>query len=347
MIQRSIAFRVIVAAAGIAFVALVAAAIAIYRDPSVALPAAPEAIGIPGILFIIISSIVVGRKARIYTIDFAASQSKPERFKAAVKSLGGLPLSSLILFMLCIGVYIVVLSLLGNAMGLRQTGRAPFFLFLISTGMLDAAFIFILADGMVSRFLMQQRLVRYPVDLREGRQQRKNFIIPTFMSLMTFLFAISVALFVIDALEKGNGSIPVLTLIAAVGASFAFFAISVLLNSMWTANTGLIYRSVIDQLEHLSAAEKDLRGRISIISVDELGSISGMVNSFCSSLSGSVAELKSAQATLNSLGEELRKTADDSAGAVAQISSNVGWVREDSISIGQRRRIVERGRADR
>lgn len=194
--------------------------------------------------------------------------------------------------------------------------------------MLDAAFLFILADRLVSKFLLDLRLARYPIDLREARQQRKNFIIPTFMSLMTFLFAISVALFVITSIEKGQGSIAQVALIAAIGASFAFFAISVLLVSMWTANTGMIYRSVIAQLEQLSAAEKDLRGRISIISVDELGSISGMVNSFCNSLSGSMAELRAAQGKLNGLGEELRKTADDSAGAVAQISSNVGRVRE-------------------
>ncbi len=327
MIRRSVTFRLIVAVAGLAFVALVAMAILIFHDSGAAAPDA-FAMAVPAILFVALSSFVVGRRAKIYRLDFASSQSKPERFKAAVRSLGDVPLSSLLLFMAFIVAYIIGLSFLGNAIGLQDKGRAPFFLFLLSTGMLDAAFLFILADRLVSKFLLDLRLARYPIDLREARQQRKNFIIPTFMSLMTFLFAISVALFVITSIEKGQGSIAQVALIAAIGASFAFFAISVLLVSMWTANTGMIYRSVIAQLEQLSAAEKDLRGRISIISVDELGSISGMVNSFCNSLSGSMAELRAAQGKLNGLGEELRKTADDSAGAVAQISSNVGRVRE-------------------
>jgi methyl-accepting chemotaxis protein len=328
MARRTVTFRLIVAVSGIAFVAIVALAIAVFRDPGAAAPLAWEAIWIAGPIFILSSSIVVGRKSGIYSLDFVASQEKPERYKAALTTLGAVPLSSLSIFMGFILAYLLALFLLGGAIGLQAAARLPFFFFLLSTGMLDAAFMFILSDRQVSGFLSDLHLVRYPIDLRESRQQRKNFIIPTFMSLMTFLFAVSVALFVIGSFEKGQGSIASGALIAAVGASCAFFAISVLLVALWTANTGLIYKSVMAQLEQLSAAEKDLRGRISIISIDELGSVSGMVNAFCFALSTSVAGLKSAQGSLSGLGEELRKTADDSAGAVAQISANVGRARE-------------------
>lgn len=328
MTKRTVTFRIIVAAAGIAFVAIVGLAIAVYRDPSVSLSRALEAVGIAGGLFILASSAVVGGKARIYRLDFVASQAKPERYKAALKALGDVPLSSLSIFMAFIVMYLAALYFFSGAIGLQVAGQAPFFLFLLSTGMLDAAFIFILADRLGSRVLRDMRLVRYPIDLRESRQQRKNFIIPTFMILMTFLFAVAIALLVIGAMEKGNGSIASGALFAAIGVSGAYFAISVLLVTLWTANTGMIYRSVMDQLEQLSAAEKDLRGKISIISIDELGSISGMVNGFCNGLAKSMADIKAAQRKLSDLGEALRKSADDAAGAVVQISSNVRRVRE-------------------
>ena len=328
MVRPPEKFQLIVSAAGIAFVGIVALALAIFRDSSVAASGAFGTAAIPGLVFILASSIVVGRNAKTYRLDFLASQEKPERYKAALKALGDLPLGSLSLFMIFIIAYLAVLFPLSGAIGVQPSGRVPFFLFLLSTGMLDAAFLFILADRTGSKVLLDRRLVRYPIDLRESRQQRKNFIIPTFMSLMTFLFAFSVALLVIGSIQKEGGAIDSGSLVAAIVASCTYFAISILLVAMWTSNTGLIYRSVVTQLEQLSAAEKDLRGRISILSVDELGSISGMVNAFCNSLSASVTDLKAAQARLNGLGDELRKSADDSAGAVVQISAHVGRVRE-------------------
>jgi methyl-accepting chemotaxis protein len=231
--------------------------------------------------------------------------------------VGEAPLKSLILFIMFVFLYLAALFSMSGALGLPATDRLEFFLCLFSVGMLDAAFLFVLADRLVTKALLVERLARYPYDLRETRQQRKNFIIPTFIGLMSFLFALAISRFA-----------PVVVLVA----SCLFIAIIVTLVSMWTANTGLIYRSVIDQLEQLSSAEKDLRGRISICSVDELGSISGMVNGFCEGLASSMAELNAAQGRLSELGESLRGSAEDSAGAVAQISANVERVREKTQS---------------
>ena len=204
MVRPPEKFQLIVSAAGIAFVGIVALALAIFRDSSVAASGAFGTAAIPGLVFILASSIVVGRNAKTYRLDFLASQEKPERYKAALKALGDLPLGSLSLFMIFIIAYLAVLFPLSGAIGVQPSGRVPFFLFLLSTGMLDAAFLFILADRTGSKVLLDRRLVRYPIDLRESRQQRKNFIIPTFMSLMTFLFAFSVALLVIRLDTEGR-----------------------------------------------------------------------------------------------------------------------------------------------
>jgi methyl-accepting chemotaxis protein len=170
--------------------------------------------------------------------------------------------------------------------------------------------------------------VRYPHDFREIRQQRKNFIIPSFMTIMTFIFSFALAIILFGDIARNGGSVPLAAAVSAAVLSAFFLGVVVMLVSIWTQTTALIYRSVIAQLDQLSSAEKDLTRRISICSVDELGSIAGMVNYFCDSLSSSMNGLKSAQRRLSGLGTDLDRNADDTAGAVSQISSSVGLVRE-------------------
>jgi methyl-accepting chemotaxis protein len=325
---KGMGFRSIVFTAGIADVSIAAMILFCFRDrsaPSQLL--LPAALGL-GFLFLLASLLVVGRSARHFRVDFVARQEDHALLKSSLKELGGSPLKSLIVFFLLDVIYLVALFALGDTIGLRKDGRTPLFFSLLSVGMLDAAFVFVLSDKLCTKALLRQGLVRYPYDLRENRQQRKNFIIPTFMSIMTFVFAYSIASLASAGSGGSGGGISAAASYALVGVSLVFFAVIVVLVAIWTSGTALIYRSVIAQLERLSSAEKDLGKRISISSVDELGSISGMVNAFCVGLSESMSELKAAQGRLSDLGEKLRASADDSAGAVAQISANVGRVRE-------------------
>ncbi len=328
MNAKSIRFRGIVAAAAILFIGEVAAAFVFYRAPEVAASRPLSAVLASGLLFLVASSLVVGRSASLFRIDFRALQGDDEAFKSAIEGLGGAPLKSLLLFIAFILAYLCALFALGNSVGLQPTGRLPLFLFVFSLGMLDASFIFVLSDRLCTHSLLDNRLARYPADLRENRQQRKIFIIPTFMSLMSFLFAFAAAFLMLDRSGSAAGGLSVGALVAVFGLSFLFFVIVIILVMLWNKNTGLIYGSVIAQLEQLSSAEKDLTGRISIASVDELGSIAGLVNYFCEQLSASMLNLKAAQGELNELGEDLRKNASDTAGAVTQISSSVERVRE-------------------
>jgi methyl-accepting chemotaxis protein len=328
MNRRAMLFRTIIGVSGLAYVGIVSAAFAIFRDSGVPASQPFAAVAISGILFVVMSSLVIGRSATLYKIDFLERQGDGEAFTSAIKALGGTPLKSLMLFIFFILLYLAALSLMGTAIGLQQTGRLPLFLLVFSLGMLDASFVFVFADKLNSQTLLDRKLSLYPFDLREVRQQRKIFIIPTFMSFMSFIFAFATAFLAINRTGGGAGNLAPGALIAVFGLSFLFFLVLIVLVSIWTNNTGTIYSSVIAQLEHLSSAEKDLTRRISIGSVDELGSIAGMVNLFCDGLSENMASLKSAQTKLNELGEDLRKNAGDTAGAVSQISSSVERVRE-------------------
>jgi methyl-accepting chemotaxis protein len=328
MDAATIRFRTTITSASIIFVAEIAAVFALFRDSSIPLSNILSTVGISGAVFILVSAIIGVRLSKAYNLDSAAFRDDPKALKAVLKAIGDLPLKSLELFLLPIVAYLAALFPLSSSFGLPSGEKLPVFLLLLSAGMLDASFIFVLTDRTSSKTLLQRNLVHYPFDLRETRQIRKNFIIPTFMILMTFIFAVAIAQLLIGSMQKAGGALSSIALAGAVGTSLAFFAVSIILVAMWTANTGLIYRSIIAQLEQLSSAEKDLRGRISILSVDELASISGMVNGFCDGLAKSMSGLKAAQTDLNRLGDELRRTADDTAGAVAQISAHVDKVRE-------------------
>jgi len=328
MKQKSLAFRTILAASGAAYMLLSAATAAFFHDPTSTLLSTLGRSAATGLLFLAASSFIVGLLAKAYRHDFSARSVEPAVHKAALKALGDVPLRSLIVYVALILLYLLLLFSLGPRLGLRAAGHLPIFLFLLATGLLDASFLFVLTDRLGSRALLAHRLVDYPIDLREARQQRKNFIIPAFMTIMTFLFAFAVALLTIEMMGRQGGALSSGSLLAIVALCCGYFVISLALVTAWTSNTALIYRSVISQLELLSSSEKDLRGRISISSVDELGSISGMVNDFCGGLAASISELKKAQQRLSGLGEELVRSAEDAAGTVVQISSNVGRVRE-------------------
>ncbi|HET7838467.1 MAG TPA: methyl-accepting chemotaxis protein [Rectinemataceae bacterium] len=328
MQKRASAFRAIIGAAGFVYVAIVAAALAFFRDPAAAASRPLGVVGLSGILFFAASFLVLGRNAKVYGFDFAQRQHEEEAYGAAITELGGAPLRSLIGFILFMLAWLVGLFAFGQAVGLRDTGRAPLFFFVFSLGMLVAAFVFVITDNLNAKTLLAGTLAAYPRKLREARQQRKIFIIPTFMSFMSFLFAFATAFLVLDRAGGGSENLSIGTFGAVFALAGAYFLVILALVTVWNVNTGLIYKSVIAQLEGLSAAEKDLTARISIGSVDELGSIAGMVNDFCEGLSKSMGSLKLAQMELNVLGEELGRNANDTAGAVAQISASVDRVKQ-------------------
>ncbi len=134
------------------------------------------------------------------------------------------------------------------------------------------------------------------------------------MSLMSLLFAFAA------------GSL--FSVAGVLALSGVFFVAILFLVVVWNSGTALLYRSIISQFEALSSAEKDLTMRIHVGAVDELGTISGMVNAFCVSLAESVSELKSSQAVLNELGSGLSETSAGTADKVSRIAEHVSTVLE-------------------
>ncbi len=327
MRSKSMSFRVILGAASLAYVGAVAASCVFYRAEGVPASQPLRLVLVTGAVLLFACVLIVGRNAKEYSIDFQALGNDIGAIGKGLEKVGATPLKSLAMNLVLASIYLAVIISMNKALGLRQMSMAALFCYLLSMGMLASAFVFVLADRLGTRVLLAQGLANYPHGLRERRQQRKNFIIPTFMTIMTFCFASALSVIIYQDMQA-KGSLSVFIIGAAAVVACAFMGVVITLVSLWTHNTAIVYSSVIAQLDHLSSAEKDLTKRISIGSVDELASISGMVNDFCDGLAQSMKNLKSAQAKLSVLGESLRKSADDSAGAVAQISSNVVRVRE-------------------
>ncbi|PKL24555.1 MAG: hypothetical protein CVV47_08935 [Spirochaetae bacterium HGW-Spirochaetae-3] len=306
-------FRLTVAIASLLMVAASAAAFVYFRDTGVS-PFRPLAVvGASGAVFASLAFLIVGRAARLLSAGIPEGLDEEESLMSSLEAIGNIPLRSLSRFLLIATLFLAGLFFGADGIGLRHGIRGMLFAYMLSIGMVSGAAIFVFSDKLVSQRLLAQRLARYPSVLRVSRQQRKTLIIPSFMSLMSMLFA-----FTSSAIFSG---------ISVVALSALFFAVVLFLVVIWNSGTALLYRSIISQFEVLSSSEKDLTKRIFIGAVDELGTISGMVNAFCVSLGESVSGLKTAQATLNELGAGLSATADETAAKVARIAENVSAVR--------------------
>jgi methyl-accepting chemotaxis protein len=85
-------------------------------------------------------------------------------------------------------------------------------------------------------------------------------------------------------------------------------------------NLSGFYSSIIEQMENLSSEKKDLTRRINVCSVDEIGTVSGMVNIFCEHLGDGILEIKNGQGDLSKVGTQLEEHARDMAVSVVQIA---------------------------
>jgi methyl-accepting chemotaxis protein len=79
-------------------------------------------------------------------------------------------------------------------------------------------------------------------------------------------------------------------------------------------------------MENLSSEKKDLTRRINVCSVDEIGTVSGMVNAFCEHLGEGIHEIKSGQGDLSKVGTQLEENARDMAVSVVQIADAANQV---------------------
>ncbi|MDR2964174.1 MAG: methyl-accepting chemotaxis protein, partial [Treponema sp.] len=210
--------------------------------------------------------------------------------------------------------------------------KTPLYLAALAFGILVGTFIYVVCDGLVSAALLDFNFHEYPRHLREGRQALKAMIIPLAVAIMSVPFACSITLLSVrlagGALDNMLGWKVWSVFIIPVAV---YFICVIILCVNLKKNTVRIFTSVIDQMENLSSEQKDLTKRITICSVDEVGTITGMVNTFCEHLGTGIMEvIKLKINALANTGLELSANMEKTSKAVDNISENF----EDMKSLG-------------
>jgi len=297
--------------------------------------------GIPAVIFLISYCAILGRGARYFDHGYF-TKLDGERYFLWLKRLGSVPIKRITLNVAIHAVFLWIVFL-GNFLGLDPSIKGLVFLTSLSFGMLVGTFIYVAGDGLVSRTLLAHNFTKYPSDCREKRQEAKAWIVPMAAVLVTLLFTCSVTMLSINRFVRIMDALKGTTVFSMLIPLIIFFICIFFMAFTLKKNTGTSFNSIIAQLENLSSEQKDLTKRISICSVDELGTIAGMVNSFCEHLGGGIGTIKYKINGLNHTSFELSISMGKTSSAVEQISLNLDSMK--NLMVKQENGAEEAGKA--
>ncbi|MDR2900688.1 MAG: methyl-accepting chemotaxis protein [Treponema sp.] len=280
---------------------------------------------IPSIVFAAAEIILLGR----FAAPFKESNFKisGDVYKKALSAVGAVPLKLMSFYLLLTILYLSSLFMQSRAFETASAIVIPLFILSLAVIMLNASFLYVLCDSLISKALMSFNLFEYPHDLKAHRQSLKSFICPLAVSLITILFGVSVPLLVIhqsggtiESLSRGDwGTIIILLLV--------FFSCCQILGFMLKKSTSRVYNNILKQLSILSSAQKDLTKRVSVCSVDEIGTMTGMVNAFCENLQSGMKDLIDGQSHLSLSGDDLGSSSLEMTTSLQAIKGKTDLVR--------------------
>jgi methyl-accepting chemotaxis protein len=292
---------------------------------------------LPFLAYLIVYFAVQGRNAALFDPQSLAAMEAdesgtgknrdPELYRKNLEKIGSVPLKTIAAHILLQLALLGPLVFAGDYMGIDRGIRIPVFLYMFSLGLFSGTFVYVMIDSLVSGTLLSGGLVHFPRDLRESRQSLKMFIIPVAVALLAMLFASSVIILDLRRtgerlLEMRGSDWNVIILMLGI-----FFLCVLVLAFIIKKGTVVLYASVIRQLEGLSSKQKDLTNRVSICSVDELGTIAGMINSFCENMQGGVGDIKNGERELSSAGGRLQENASTMASSLEEVSVSTEQIR--------------------
>jgi len=298
-------------------------------------------LGIPALIFLVLYCFILGWGARYFDHTYFTKLDR-EQYLLWLKKIGAVPINRIALNVVTHAAFLGIVFL-GNYLGIDPSIKGTLFLAALSFGMLVGTFVYVVGDGLVSSTLLAHNFTRYPPDCREKRQEAKAWIIPIAAILVTLGFTCSVTLLGIQRAGVTLDTMKGNALLSMLIPLIIFFICMVVMTLNLKRNTGVVYTSVIAQLENLSSEQKDLTKRISICSVDELGTIAGMMNTFCEHLGGGIGTIKYKINGLNHTSFELSVNMGKASTAVDQISSNLDSMK--NLMVKQENGAEEAGRA--
>ena len=281
--------------------------------------------GLPALAFFIAYSSVLGLNTKCFAVGFFQNCAETE-YVTHLKKIGAIPIKLIAFGVVTHTLFLALVFFTGNWLGTDPAIKTPIFLAMLSFGLLVGTFLYVMGDGLVFKAMINSKLIRYPRDLRERRQELKFFIIPIVVALMSLLFGCAVAILGINQTVEIIGNMNrdgwFIVQIPIVFNMLCVIAMAIALKN----NLSGFYSAIIEQMENLSSEKKDLTRRINVCSVDEIGTVSGMVNGFCEHLGEGIREIKSGQHDLSKVGTQLEEHARDMADSVMRIAEAVEQV---------------------
>ena len=282
----------------------------------------------PSLVYIAIVTAVLRKNAKYFAAS--AFNVEGEEFHLLLKNIGAAPLKLLIVTAIAQVIALTLtLYIAGDLIGVSRGVRNYQFTVALAIGLIFGSFAYFLGEILVLHTLRERNITVFPKGLRAARQSFKASFSPIIMTVFTTAFAVSIVLAALYRTGvdmspmRGEWGITILVM--------SLFIITVVLVALTLRrNSSVLYNSIIEQLENISSGQKDLTQRISIASVDELGSIGGMVNAFCKNIAEGMFGIKKDQKELSLSSSELQTTAQAMNKAIANISSGVSRVHEKS-----------------
>jgi len=274
---------------------------------------------LPALIFFAVYTGVLMRNAKCFDQGFFQNCAGDE-YVARLKKIGAVPIKMIAIGIVLHSLFLVLIFFTGNWLKTDPSIKTPIFLAALSFGMFVAIFLYVMGDSLVFKAMLGSKLTRYPRDLRENRQELKFFIVPIVVALVSLFFACSVTILgvnqTVKIMDKLNGNTWFVILIPVIANMLCVVIMAIALKR----NLSGFYSATIEQMENLSSEKKDLTRRINVCSVDEIGTISGMVNSFCEHLGEGIHEIKSGQGDLSKVGTQLEENARGMANSVMRIA---------------------------
>ncbi|MDR0760161.1 MAG: methyl-accepting chemotaxis protein [Treponema sp.] len=317
----------------------------LFREASVSSLAMLLRVGLPGLGYIALATLLLGRNGWFFEPQYITDKAGGAAYAAALKQIGALPLKMMVLLTGLETIFLAGLFVQGASIGIPPGMGAVLYFLCLSPGLLTGAFIYVLTDRLVSKTLIARQLTAYPQDLREDRQRAKLLIVPSVVSVISVLYSFSAVLMI---LTRAGGSLSAMkggdwgTLTALL--VFCLLIVFVLAFTL-RKNTSLLFDSVIAQLENLSSAKKDLTRRIFVCSVDEMGTIAGMVNRFCENLGTGMRDIKDGQGDVSASSVKFEENVSGMALSLARISETVEQIKGKTVD--QQRSVAESSEAAR
>ena len=277
------------------------------------------------LIFLIAFTTVMGTNLKCFDLYFFQDCSE-EEYETKLKKIGAIPIKMIAVLVGLHTLFLGIIFFRNDFLDIDPTIKTFLFLVTFSYGILVGTFLYVMGDGLIFKTLLSRNLTSYPQNIREHRQELKFFIVPVVVAVMCLLFGSSVTLLglnraglTFDKINKGGWFLMQLPIVI-------FFIYILAMAFSLKRNLFQYYSFVLRQMENLSADQKDLTQRIQIVSVDELGSIAGMVNSFCDHLGKGILDIKGGQKELSGVGTKLEENAFAMADSTSQINGSAEQV---------------------